>query len=67
MRCIHCGDDVTIRHEREGLIHKKSALYGCRVVKSEKGTHPTVAEVQDAAAEERLRIALSVRVPETTE
>lgn len=61
MRCIHCGDDVTIRDDREGLIHKKSTKYGCRVVKSEKGAPLTVAEVQDAAAEDRLRIALSVK------
>lgn len=59
MNCQHCGDQVCIRHEREGVIHRHGR-YGCRNRKP--GQEPTVAEVEPWA-EERLLIASMVKIP----
>jgi hypothetical protein len=58
--CIHCGDQVCIRHEREGLIHKHGR-YTCRNRKPDGNV--TVAQVSDVTAEQRLRLAASVKLP----
>jgi len=36
-KCAHCDDNVTVRDEREGIIHT-NGKYGCR------GRRQTVAE-----------------------
>ncbi len=61
MLCIHCGDQVCIRHEREGVIHK----HGRYVCRQKQDGQDTVAEVRDVAAERRLLLAASIRQPET--
>lgn len=60
MYCVNCNDSVTIRDEREGLVHK-NGRYGCRTKSDGK---LTVAQVVDAAALTRLRVSVSVKVPE---
>lgn len=59
MQCENCGDQVALRHEREGIIHK-NGRYTCRTRRNNQYTCASIG-----VQEEKILKALStVKVPD---